>query len=226
MISKTFPARSWIYNLNDYRQIFGLSEPDLQKKILAYPAGISSVNAELYALGHLIISGDPAYALSLMEMRDYAGKILQENIAAIDKSHQSSLIAQWEHSLELFLVDYETGKKQGRYRAMDLPPFSAVEETFELLLCTDFLFNPPGNSGTAQEMMNELCKLAAEVRIFPLPQDKNAVSAELGPLMLALQQRNFGVEIRAVDYPPCHQASAMLRIWARECEVNQPISMA
>jgi hypothetical protein len=217
---------SKIYNLDDYRQIFALSEPDLQKKILEYPAGISSVNAELYALGHLIISGDPAYSLSPKEMRDYASKILRENIAATDKSCQSALIAQWEQSLELFLSDYETGKKQGRYRAMDLPPFSNVEETYELLLCTDFLFNPPVSSGTAQELMNELCKLAAEVRIFPLPQDKNAVAAELGPMMLALQQRNFGVEIRAVNYPPCNQASAMLRIWAKECEVNQQISMA
>ena len=226
MISKTFPAKSWIYNLNDYRQIFALNEPDLQRKILDYPAGISSVNAELYALGRLIISGDPAYSLSPREMRDYASKVLRENIAAIDKSLQSSLVAQWEQSLALFLADYETGKKQGRYRAMDLPPFSNVEETFELLLCTDFLFNPPASSGTAQEMMDELCKLAAEVRVFPLPQDKNAVAAELGPMMLALQQRNFGVEIRAVNYPPCNQASAMLRIWAKECEVNQQISMA
>jgi len=210
MISQNFPAKSWIYNLADYRQIFALTDQDLQKKVLDFPGGISSVNAELYALGQQLVSADPAYSLPAKEMQNYARQVLRERLAAFGNQPGSALKAQWQHSTEQFLADYELGKKQQRYRAMALPPFAAVpDEPFELLLCADLLFT--------QELINELCKLATEVRIFPLPNNQTAVVQELGPMMLALQQRNFGVEIRVVNHPQRNHDNAMLRVWAKEC---------
>ena len=40
------------------------------------------------------------------------------------------------------------------------------------------------------------------------------------PLMLILQQRNFGVEVKSVNFPQRRNGHAMLRIWAKECEVK------
>jgi hypothetical protein len=199
-----------IYNLADYRQIFALTDQDLQKNILAYPAGISSVNAELYKLGQPIISGDPLYHLSLSEIRNHA--------------RHMHLDDQQRESLELFLADYELGKLQRRYRVMPAPPPSTVKESFDLLLCSDFLFSQNNYTNSSQELMQALCQLATEIRVFPLPE--KSVAAELGPIMLAFQQRNFGVEVRAVNYPQGAPANAMLRVWAKQCEVNSQTSLA
>jgi len=225
-------AKNWVYSLADYRKIFALTEQDLQKEILDYPGGISSVNAELYALGQVIISADPAYQLSAKEMQDYAGQTLESAInylrqhpqllSAGNEAAMSTIIEGWRRSTEQFLADYEMGKKQGRYRALELPPQSGINETFELLLCTDFLFNPQLNSlYSAQELMSDLCQFAEEIRIFPLPEQKTAVNSELGPLMLAFQQRNYGVEVRALTDSPRRDANAILRVWAKECEVSK-----
>ena len=222
MGDRNFVARQWVYSLADYRQIFDLTDQDLQKTLLDFPSGISSVNAELYALGHSLVSADPIYNLSMQAMQAAVKQILQELIGNLAQNEdKEAIIQQWRHSSELFLSDYELGKKQGRYRVQSLPPFDKVEQTFELLLCPDFLFDSLISlEFSSQDIMNELCKLAAEVRIYPLPEAKTAVAAELGPIMLAFQQRNFGVEIRAVNYSIRNHNNAMLRIWAKECEVS------
>lgn len=222
MTDQIFLARNWVYNLADYRQIFVLSEQDLQKTILDFPSGISSVNAELYALGHSIVSADPAYHLSAKEMQTRARQFLQEKLAQSRKQELAdTVMTAWRQSCELFLADYELGKQQGRYRALSAPPTPPAEQTFEILLCTDFLFNSTALSTySPQDLINELCKLAVEIQVFPIPDAKTAVAAELGPIMLAFQQRNFGVEIRAVNFPERGNGSATLRIWAKECEVN------
>lgn len=196
--------KGWVYNLTDYRQIFGLTDQELQKSVVDYHAGISSVNAELYAAGKTMVSVDPAYHLSSKEMAGYAEEILKNTLLQGGDLLTPEIVSRWRQSVEEFLVDYPIGKKQGRYRP-------TVTGTFELLLCTHL---------PRQNLMNELCLWAAEVRIFPLPTDKAGVAAELGPILLALQQRNFGVEIRAVNHLKRPDVNAMLRVWAKQCEIN------
>jgi hypothetical protein len=228
MIDQTFSAKGWIYNLADYRQIFGFIDTELPKKVLDYPAGISSVNAELYAQGKRIVSCDPAYHFSTQQMQQHAQQILQHNIQHLQQ-HQNILsnnqaideiIQRWRHSTEVFLADYATGKQQGRYRIIELPPAPEPDGAFELLFCTDLLFNSSVRAlYSPQNLINALIGLATDVRIFPLSDEKNVIAGELGPILLAFQQQNFGVEIRAVNSSQRRDANAMLRIWAKECVV-------
>lgn len=231
MTNQNFPVKDWIYNLDDYRQIFNLTDQEIQKGTLDYPGGVSSVNAELYALGQTIISAGPSYRLSPKEMQGHAKQILQNKITNLRQNVEllstpneqtiNNVIQRWQLSTEQFLADYELGKKQGRYIVLDPPPFTTIEQTFELLLCTDFLFNKAlSPTHSSQQLMDELCKLATEIRVFPLPDAKKIIAAELGPIMLDFQQRNYGIEVRAVNYPLRSDANAFLRIWAKECEVN------
>lgn len=218
MTDRTLTHQNWIYSLADYRQIFDLSDQDLQKELLDFPAGISSVNAELNALGHRIISAGPLYSLNPTQMQQFAQQNLHRNIEA---SQDPALIESWKRSTELFLNDYDIGKQHGRYIALQLPPFSQIHHPCELLLCADLLFNPhPEGVHDTSELMNDLAKLAAEVRIYPLPEDKTAVNSALGPVMLEFQRRNFGVEVRAIEWPHRNKSNAMLRVWAKECIVN------
>lgn len=220
------PFQGWIYNLADYRHIFALNGPDFQKKMLIYPSGISSVNAELHALGHSVTSIDPLYRLSFKEMSDYVQKVLKENkvylrqnlniLSAPNEAAAESVLAAWQKSAEQFLADYEEGKKQGRYRAQDCPDAHSNGQSFELLLCSDFLFNAIAQNAP-QKILNTLCASAAEVRIFPI---EKSASSEIGPILLSFQQRNFGIELRSVSFPQRHNGHAMLRIWANLCEVT------
>ncbi|MBS0350680.1 MAG: hypothetical protein JSR33_05760 [Proteobacteria bacterium] len=213
--------KTWIYNLDDYQSIFGLTAQELQKRILDFPSGISSVNAELYAKGFYMVSADPAYQLTPEEMRIHAYEMLQTSIQQLEPDNNHfSLISKWRMSTEIFLSDYALGKKEGRYKVLNHPPFQPLENSFELLLCTDYLFTANSSSLPIQQMMEELCNLAMEVRIFPLPNLQSAVASELGPVMLALQNRNFGVEVRGVAYPERKEANAILRVWAKECTIS------
>ena len=50
MTDQNFLVKNWVYNFTDYRQIFALTEQDLQKTVVDFPGGISSVNTLIYML--------------------------------------------------------------------------------------------------------------------------------------------------------------------------------
>ena len=81
----------------------------------------------------------------------------------------NQVIRDWQQSAELFLGDYELGKKQGRYQAFREPSSLQSAEPFDLLLSTDWFFHTEKKAANSpQELMNELCQVASEVRIFPI----------------------------------------------------------
>lgn len=191
---------SRIYNLANYRQIFDLQDKDLHKSILDCSADISSFNAEMHALHYSVISINSLYTLSSAEM--------QQKIAPIDAELNSQ---------QLFMQDYAVGKKEGRYLPLTMPlPFN--DHQFELALCADLLSHQH-----ADLLMNELCRVAAEVRIFPLLNKDGALIEALGPIMLALYERNLGVEVREISWGEEKTGQAMLRIWATECIVEKSV---
>ncbi len=230
MTDTQYYSSNWIYSLADYQRIFALPKENQPIKILDFPGRISSVNAELSAQGVHIVSGDNLYQLSPNAMQQHVKKILKEKIDFLqrnlhmltspDEKLANQVISDWQKSAELFLDDYELGKKQGRYQAMHQPRLIQDDQPFDLLLCADFFFHGQNQTISAQELMNQLCLLAIELRIFPISDEKKNINTELGPLMLALQQRNFGVEVKAVNFPQRSNGHAMLRIWANECQVK------
>lgn len=64
--------------------------------------------------------------------------------------------------------------------------------------------------------LEELARVAKEVRIAPLMFQEAQVELVLGPVMLMLQQKNYGVEVRVL----ADKQSALLRIWALGCAVT------
>lgn len=204
----------WVYNLDDYKKLFALSEADFQKSILEFPGYFSSCNAEITALGGKIISLDPLYQLSPAQMAEHIDQLFKFRLSDWRQYlHQRQWLNTWRKNTERFLADYAIGKQQGRYQT---PATYSAEKMYDLLLSADYLFK---NGNKVDQIMDQLCHMATEVRIFPLP-DVEHISSELGPLMLSFQQRNFGVEVRAVSYPQRNDGKAMLRIWAKECKVS------
>jgi hypothetical protein len=223
----------WVYNLADYRQMFDLSDEDLKKRILNVPGGISSVNAQLHEMGHSIVSGDPHYHLDHKAMSALAEEVLaaneknlRENLERLKNSSESALIElmqNWRKNKDCFLEDYSEGRKELRYQEMNLPQLPFGDQHFELLLCTDLLFHANARGGLSPEaLMAELTRVALEVRIFPILDEGNALSSSIGPLMLAYQKQDFGIELREVPYETKRGANAMLRMWSNRCAIKNP----
>ena len=80
-------------------------------------------------------------------------------------------------SMRRFLDDFEVGLRAGRYIAGELPRLPFAEQSFQLALCSHFLFLYTNQLSEAfhVESVLELCRAAGEVRIFPL------VSLDGGP---------------------------------------------
>lgn len=220
----------WVYDLADYRQIFDLSEADMGKQILDFPGGISSFNAEMCEARHFVVSGDPNYGLDFDAMSDVAEDMLEQNEKDLrehldrlkfkDEAHLQAIFQNWRKNKDKFLADYSNGLREHRYQAMHLPKLPFKNFQFELALCSDLLFHAHARGGlTPQELMAELSRVALEVRIFPLLDEKNKMPQSIGPLLLEYQQLDFGIEVREVPYEIKQGGNAMLRIWSKQCVV-------
>lgn len=226
---EAFP--NWIHGLEEYEQMFDLQEADYRKSILDFPGSISSFNAEVYQKVHRVVSGDAIYGMSMEAMQDYAQKLLKlncdyltDNADAVLKLGAAALepiFKMWRANADIFLEDYMTGKKQARYQQVLMPNLPYANHEFQLALCSDYVFNRHvQNDCRPDQVVAELCRVAEEVRIFPLLTEAGEVSEWLGPLMLDLQNRNHGIEIRQVPFENVKGGNAMLRVWALECVVE------
>ncbi len=132
----------WGRTLEEYQLMFDLSEADLNAKILGCGDGPASFNAEMTKKGYSVVSIDPIYQFSAEQIKQriqdtYESVISQvkqnperyiwNNFRNVDELGQARLAA-----MENFLVDYETGKNEGRYLSQSLPRLELVDNQFEL----------------------------------------------------------------------------------------------
>ena len=195
-----------IHTFADYQTMFRLTEQDLEKRILEFPAGFSDFNQQMHQRGHNVISADPLYQYPLSQLQEYAKAHLLEQDLAI--------AAQ-------MLDDYQEGKESGRYVACETPEEIFAYHEFELLLCNNWIFKNNANDVFFQEnLIKQLCGVTEELRIFPLT-DKSSENAEvLAPVMQALQQAGFALEVKDIGYQFEKHAHVMLRVWADKCDVK------
>src|SRR3990167_473792 len=227
MRTKTDSFPTEIFTLTDYRSMFDLSDDDLVRTLFNYPAGLSSFNAEMYARQGKVVSGDPLYRLTPLEMSQQADDKIQQlaaelnpmgmSVQSADKKARADRLYTGTQAIQQFLSDYSLGRSEKRYQFMQLPTLPFQDFAFDIALCPHGLFHDDQHAMTA---LTELCRVAREVRIFPLPSDQGKVTTKVGPLLLDLQQRQYGVEIREVPYQLQKGHNAMLRVWAKKCMVN------
>ena len=228
MKTKTPFIPSWVHTLDDYCHMFDLTEADLSNSILDYPASVSSFNAEMHVLGHDVVSGDPHYDLTPLEMSQHVDKIIldlathlghyADRLQTEGEKTLENILNVWNQSAQNFVADYSRGQQEGRYRFAKLPTLPFKNFEFDLALCPDLLFRSAER--WSDQVVNELCRVAHEVRVFPLLDDRGEISSTLGPIMLQLQENNYGVEVREVPYRLQKDSNAMLRIWAKKCVVT------
>ncbi len=218
------------HNLVDYQHMFDLSEADLNLKFITCASGFDTFNREMTAKGKSVISCARNYSLNVEQMRE----LVQKNFARMKDhldEHQEQYLLDSSANLETiksrlnkaaedFLADYPQGLSEKRYLAEVLPSLHFPDQSFDLALCSHYLFAQRDISIDQHVLfIKEMCRVAKETRIFPLSDAYGEISPLLGPVMLQLQMQHYGVELKQVAYEFQRGSNAMLRIWATTCHV-------
>jgi ubiquinone/menaquinone biosynthesis C-methylase UbiE len=119
--------------------------------------------------------------------------------------------------MDEFLADFAQGTQEYRYVAAELPSLPFMDQTFELAVCSHFLFlySEQFDLDFHLESIRELCRVAEEVRIYPLLELGASKSRHLGPLITALTQEGLQPELVEVGYEFQKGAHQMLRVGSR-----------
>ena len=118
--------------------------------ILGCADGPASFNAEASRLGHSVISIDPLYRFDAGTIRD---RIAVTYHKMLEQARRNSQQFVWDtiqsvqelgfirmRAMQAFLDDYDLGKRQGRYIDAELPSIALPDKSFDLAVCSHFLF--------------------------------------------------------------------------------------
>ena len=202
----------WGRSLAEYRRMFDLSPADLQHAILDCGGGPASFNAELTRQGGHVISCDPVYRFSVEEIQrriEETYTIILQGVAANQHCYRWQEIQSPEQlgqvrmaAMQQFLEDFSLGQQQGRYLAEELPTLSLRSGQFQLGLCSHLLFTYSDHLSLEFHLasIRELCRVAHEVRIFPLLNISGEPSPFIQPVVDTLRSEGYHVQIRSVPY--------------------------
>lgn len=219
---------TYAFSLDDYRQMFDLTDADTHASILDYPAGFSSFNAEMNKAGLRVTSADPSYELSADEMLAHVEKQLaglhehfeQHKHTLVEQRVLNQLLNEARATAQVFCEDFLQGRMDGRYETVRMPGLPYQDNEFDLVVSSHWLFSDHPDSFYQMQTLREMVRVAGECRIFPVLDVTGEVSPSLGPVMMQLQQENYGVEVREVSFSLQQHGNAMLRVWAKECKVD------
>lgn len=214
----------WGRSFDEYLSMFALSKKDLKKRIIGCGDGPSSFNATLTKQGGSVISIDPLYRFSAEEIRSRIDSIYPE---VLEQTRQNSNKFIWTNiksvenlghvrktSMDEFLSDFPTGLGEGRYVDASLPNIPFGDREFDLALCSHFLFlySEQFSRNFHVKSIEELCRVASEVRIFPLVDLDAKKSRHLESTLSKLQAEGFDVSVETVAYEFQKGGNQMLRI--------------
>lgn len=212
----------WGRCLKEYKEMFSLSEVDLQGKILGCGDGPASFNAEVTAAGGNVVSVDPIYGFSANQIESRVNEV-SHNIAQqleINKANYiwasfknvEDVVSSRLSAMKAFLKDYEIGIINGRYTEASLPALPFQEKQFSLAVCSHFLFLYSSQINEEQHIKGilELCRVAKEVRVYPLVTLDGLPSPHLAPVVNAVTAAGYSAEVIAVPYSFQKNATEML----------------
>jgi len=214
----------WGRSFDEYCRMFSLTESDLAGRIVGGADGPASFNAEATRRGTRVVSFDPIYAFSTSEIR---ARIAATSHDILEQTRQNQQEFVWTsitspeellevrmQAMELFLADYDAGKAEGRYVTAELPLLPFEDRSFDLAVCSHFLFLYSQQLGEAfhHAAITELCRVAQEVRIFPLLALGAIGSSHVSPVADSFRQLRYTVSIERVPYEFQRGANKMMRI--------------
>ncbi len=216
----------WGRSLEEYIRMFDLVPDEFKLKILDCAGGPASFNAEMNRQGYNVISCDPIYQFSSTEIAQRIEETYQLVVEGVKGTQEYFVwqdIQSPEHlgqirkiAMQKFLEDLPLGMQQGRYITSELPVLPFDTKQFDLALCSHFLFTYSNllSHDFHLTSIQELCRVATEVRIFPLLNNfSREVSPFLPSLMKELAEQGYNLEIKQVPYEFQKGGNQMLQVW-------------
>jgi SAM-dependent methyltransferase len=214
----------WGRSFDEYTAMFDLKEDDLGKRILGCADGPASFNAELTEKGGTVVSVDPLYGFSSEMIRQRIDETYEE-VLAQTRNNMDGFVWTSIPSVETlgeirmaamtrFIDDFEQGGKDGRYIPGSLPDLCFPNNKFDLAICSHFLFLYSGqlDKGFHLHAISEMCRVAREIRIFPLLQLGSKPSPHVPGVISYFSESGFSVDIVKVNYEFQKGGNEMLRI--------------
>jgi hypothetical protein len=214
----------WGRSFVEYQRMFGLTEADLRKRILGCADGPASFNAEATSRGANVISADPLYFFSAAEIRGQIKRVCPQILEQTRQNRDDFVWTEFAsveslkwarlRTMVRFLKDYAAGRESGRYQVAELPKLPLESQSFELALCSHllFLYSDHLDEAFHVESAIELCRIAEEVRIFPLITLGNRRSPYVEAVMNAARRLGRSARIEQVAYEFQRGGNQMLRI--------------
>jgi SAM-dependent methyltransferase len=145
----------------------------------------------------------------LRQTRDNKEKFVWDRITSLDELGRLRLEAMSD-----FLNDYELGKKDGRYIAAELPYLPFAPTSFDIVLCSHLLFFYSDSLSLAfhQQAVDELCRVAREVRIFPILTYNADPSPLVAPIAEHAKRAGRIVSIERVQYEFQRGGNLMMKV--------------
>ena len=221
-LSKIIP---WGRSLREYQLMFSLTEENERGRILGCGDGPASFNAEMRQRGLFVVSCDPLYALGAqMIQSEFEASVhsVMSQVRANPRNYvggfhrdPDDLLRTRRMVMRRFISDYSEGRNEGRYVVGELPRLPFLDGAFDLALCSHllFLYSEALSFEFHIHSLVELCRVAKEVRIFPLTDLTCEPSCHLSPVCGRLSELGFRFEIQRVNYQLQRNGDQMMRIW-------------
>jgi hypothetical protein len=218
----------WGRSFDEYVAMFDLTEEDLDSKILGCADGPAGFNAEMNRRGRRAVSCDPIYRFTKEQLSTRIEMAFEEIIEQTRKNADNFVWSSIGSVAELgetrmsamgrFLADYDEGKQQGRYIDAELPALPFTDGAFDIALCSHFLFLYSERLSLEfhRESIRELCRVANDVRIFPLIDLDLRPSPHVQPIVQSLENDGFTASVERVAYEFQRGGNEMLKITARK----------
>jgi hypothetical protein len=214
----------WGRSFEEYARMFRLRAAESRMSILGCGDGPASFNGGMRRLGHRVVSVDPIYRFSPGEIArriDATFGQVMEQLEANQADYVWSGIPSPKalgqirmSAMGEFLADFREGRKEGRYVCGALPVLPFAAHSFDLALCSHFLFLYAAHYDAAFHLkaMLEMLRVAREVRVFPLLTLDGRPSPHVSAVLEGLRRRGHVCRIEAVDYEFQRGGNRMLRV--------------
>lgn len=200
----------WGRSYDEYRRMFSLTDQELKKRILGCGDGPAAFNAVCNETGGEVVSIDPIYSMTeeqlrqrinetydtvIAQTRENTEKFVWKTIRSVDQLGEIRMAA-----MNRFLSSYESGKREGRYISGSITELPFENNSFDIALSSHFLLLYTDNLNYEFHIaaINEMMRVAKEVRIFPILD----VNAKRSPYVdrLSHEKLPYAIELKKVDY--------------------------
>ena len=213
----------WGRTMQEYVEMFSLSEPDLCCKIAGFGDGPASFNCEATIEGRNVTSLDIIYQFTNEQIKSQVYKtkdiIIEQTKLNMGNYIWSSVkdLADLEErrmrAVRLFLNDFDSGKNAGRYVYHELPNRTDfADNTFDIGLSSHFLlmYTSLGYNFHIRAI-DEMLRVCKEIRITPIV-DLDGNPSELTAQIIEHYQNSYKVQVVKTSYLFLKNGNQMLCI--------------